>query len=569
MFLLIGACIAGILTVLAPCVLPLLPVIIGGSISGNSKDKRRPFLIAGSLAISLILFTVLLKATTLLINIPPQATIYFSGSIIVVLGLATLFPQTYTTIIARLGIEHRSQQLLGTGTKNRNQWIGPIITGAALGPVFSSCSPVYAYILATVLPAHFATAMAYIISYVAGLALILLAVGYYGQRLTARMKFASNPNGYFQRTLAILFILVGILIITGTGTKLQVWAAEHTPINFDSFSSKLIPKQAGAKTINNSNLYNVTAFKAPEFTGIQDWINSKPLTLAQLKGKVVLVDFWTYTCINCIRSLPYVEGWYQEYQKDGLVVVGVEAPEFSYEKIPSNVAAAVKQDKLTYPIAIDGNLDTWSAYHNEYWPADYLIDRNGNVRSEYFGEGDYNQTEQAIRGLLNEGGKTALPSKFVVPSNTPPPVNENQTPETYLGNDRADAYTGSPELGSQPTQTYSFSNNISSSEWSLSGTWLVSGSAITAGANAKIKINVASKNVYVVGGAPQPSNVNVSFNNHPISQVGDAGADVTNSQVTIQLSNLYRIASFKNFTSGIIELSVPSGVSLNTFTFGN
>jgi cytochrome c biogenesis protein CcdA/thiol-disulfide isomerase/thioredoxin len=569
MFLLFGAFIAGVLTVLAPCVLPLLPVIIGGSLSGDSKDTRRPLLIAGSLAVSLIIFTVLLKATTLLINIPPAAITYFSGGIIVALGLATLFPQVYTTAMARLGIEHRAQQLLGSGTKSRSKWLGPVITGAALGPVFSSCSPVYAYLIATVLPAHFATAMAYIISYVIGLALILLTVGYYGQRLTGRLKFASNPSGYFQRGLALLFIVVGVLIITGSGTKLQVFVADHTPLNFYTFSSTLIPRQAGAKTINNTTLYNVAAFKAPEFTGIQDWINSKPLTLAQLKGKVVLIDFWTYTCINCIRSLPYVQGLYSHYAKDGLVVVGIEAPEFSYEKIPSNVAAAVKQDGLTYPIAIDGNLATWNAYHNEYWPAEYLIDRSGTVRREHFGEGDYDQTEQAIRGLLAEGNKATLTSKLVVPGATAAPINQDQTPETYLGTDRADAYVGSPQLGSEPTQSYTFSKTIGDSEWSLSGQWQVSGSNITAGMHAQIEINVAAKNVYVVGGASNPSPVQVSYNNQPISQTGNAGADVSNSQVIVQLSNLYRIASFKDFTKGIITLTVPSGVSLNTFTFGN
>jgi len=558
-----------VFTVLAPCVLPLLPIIIGGSVSGNTKDRRRPFLIAGSLAISLIVFTVLLKATTLLINIPPRAITYVSGGIIVLLGLATLFPQVYTTIIARLGIEHRAQRFLGKGTSNKNQWVGPVITGAALGPVFSSCSPVYAYILATVLPAHFATAMTYIVSYVIGLSLVLLAVGYYGQRLTSRIKFASNPKGYFQRSLAIIFIVVGILIISGSGTKIQVWVGNHTPFNFDGLSAKLIPKEAGSKVLDNAKLYNVGAFKAPNFVGIQDWINSKPLTLAQLKGKVVLIDFWTYTCINCIRSLPYVQGWYSEYQKDGLVVIGVEAPEFSYEKIPSNVEAAVKQDGLTYPIAIDGNLATWNAYDNEYWPADYLINQQGQVVREQFGEGEYNQMEQAIRGLLSENSSLKLPTKLVAPGNTPPPINQNQTPETYLGTDRADAYTGSPLLGSEPNQSYSFANKINSSQWSLSGDWQVAGGDITAGQNAKIRINVAAKNVYVVGGAPSSSPVTVQFNGQPISQAGDAGADVTNSQVTMQLSNLYRIASFKKFTSGTIELDVPSGVSLNTFTFGN
>jgi len=569
MFLLISAFIAGILTVLAPCVLPFLPVIIGGSISGDTKDKKRPLLIAGALAVSLIVFTVLLKATTLLIHVPPQAITYFSGGLIVALGLAILFPQSYARIIGELGIEHTANDMLGAGTKNQNQWIGPIITGAALGPVFSSCSPVYAYILATILPAHFATAMVYIVAYVVGLSLILLALGFYGQRLTAGLKFASNPNGYFQRGLAVIFILVGILIITGSSTKIQVWVADHTPFNFDGLSAQLLPKQSGNSMLSNTALYNVSPYKAPDFTGIQDWINSKPLTMSQLKGKVVLVDFWTYTCINCIRSLPYVENWYSQYQKDGLVVVGVEAPEFSYEKVPSNVAAAVKQDGLTYPIAIDGNLATWNAYQNEYWPAEYLIDRNGNVRREEFGEGNYNQTEQAIRGLLAQGSSVKLPSSLVTPAHTPTPVSQDQTPETYLGTDREDAYVGSPELGSQPDQTYTFAQQLASSEWSLSGEWNVSGTSITAGQKAKLKIDIAAKNVYLVGGASSPSAVSVSFNGRPVSDAGVAGADIKNNQVTMQLPNLYRIVSFKHFTSGTVELDVPSGVSLNTFTFGN
>jgi len=571
MFLLIGAFIAGILTVLAPCVLPLLPVIIGGSVSGDTKDGRRPFLIASSLAVSLVAFTILLKATTLLITVPPQVFTYVSGGIITVLGLATLFPFTYTRLIGALGLEHRAQSLLGKGTSSKRQWLGPVITGAALGPVFSSCSPVYAYILATVLPVHFAMAMSYIVSYVFGLTLILLAVGYYGQRLTTRLRFASDPRGVFQRGLGVLFIIVGVLIITGSGTRLQVWAADHTPFNFDGLSSKLIPKQMNAKAptvSSNSSLYNVQpGVQAPDFIGIQNWINSSPLTLSQLHGKVVLVDFWTYTCINCIRSLPYVEGWYQEYQKDGLVVIGVEAPEFSYEKIPSNVKAAVKQDKITYPVAIDGNLETWGAYQNEYWPAEYLIDQNGNIRRADFGEGEYSQMEQAIRGLLASSSKLQLPGTFVTPGDLPSPVSEGQTPETYLGTDRENAYEGSPILGSSPN--YTFTKHLDTSDWSLSGTWSVSGTAITAGQNARLEINVSSKNVYLVGGAPNASPVTVQFNGKPISQTGDAGANVVDSQVSVQLSDLYRIASFPRFTSGIITLDVPSGVSLNTFTFGN
>jgi len=569
MFLLLGAFIAGLLTVLAPCVLPLLPVIIGGSISGDTRDKRRPFLIAGSLTVSLFLFTLLLKVTTLLINVPPSAIAYVSGGIIIAVGLATLFPVTYAKIIARIGLEHRAQSLLGSGYRNHSHIIGPIIIGAALGPVFSSCSPVYGYILATVLPAHFAAALSYIVSYIIGLALILLAISYYGQRLTTRLKFASNPRGYFQRGLAILFILVGVLVITGSGTKLQVYVANHSPFSFDNISSELIPKSSGQPAINNAALYNVTAYQAPELAGIQHWINSQPLTLAQLKGKVVLVDFWTYTCINCIRTLPYVQGWYNEYHHDGLVVIGVEAPEFSYEKLPSNVTAAAKQHGLTYPIAIDGDLATWNAYQNQYWPAEYLIDRGGNVRRVDYGEGEYDQMEQAIRGLLTEGSSVKLPSKLIAPGGVAAPISNEQTPETYFGTERAEAYTGTPRLGSRSDQTYRFASNLDINEWSLSGEWQVSGSGITAGKNAKLRINFAAKNVYMVAGSQQPTSVDVSFNGTPISQTGNAGKDVSDSHVRIQLSNLYRIASFPKFTTGQLTLTVPTGTTLNTFTFGS
>lgn len=565
----VGSFLAGILTVLAPCVLPLLPVIIGGSISGDPSYRRRPFIIAGSLAVSLIVFTILLKATTLLIHVPPTVITYISGGIVVALGLAMLFPAAYSFLVTRTGIEQRAQQALQTGSNNRKKWFGPILMGAALGPVFSSCSPAYAYILASVLPAHFGQAMVYLIAYVVGLSLVLLAIGYYGQRLVARLKFASNPSGVVQRGLAIVFIIVGLLILTGTETKFQVWAANYAPAAIDELSADLLPKQAGARPLNNAQLYNVSAFPAPEFAGIGDWINSSPLTIAQLRGKVVLVDFWTYTCINCIRTLPYTEGWYAEYQNDGLVVIGVEAPEFSYEKVPSNVEAAVKQDKITYPVAIDGNLDTWNAYSNQYWPAEYLIDRSGDVRREDFGEGEYDQMEQAIRGLLTQDSSVKLPAKLVAPGNVTVPITANQTPETYLGTDRADAYTGSPALGLEPDQTYQFASSLGNSQWSLSGEWQVTGQTITAGSNAKIRINVSARNVYVVGGAPAASGVEVRFNGTPISQAGDAGADVTNSQVTMHMSNLYRIASFKQFSTGVIELDVPSGVQLNTFTFGS
>lgn len=220
MFLLLGAFFAGIITVLAPCVLPLLPIIIGGSITGDVQDKRRPFIIAASLAISLIVFTLLLKATTLLIDIPPQAITYVSGGIIVGIGILLLFPTLYERMILFFNLQAKSQELLGK-SGGKGAVIGAIITGAALGPVFSSCSPVYAYILATVLPVNFGVAMAYMVAYVLGLSLMLLLIGFVGQKFVRRLKFASNPHGWFNRAVAVIFIVVGLLVVTGYDKKLQ------------------------------------------------------------------------------------------------------------------------------------------------------------------------------------------------------------------------------------------------------------------------------------------------------------------------------------------------------------
>lgn len=566
MFLILGAFIAGMLTVLAPCVLPLLPIIIGGSVTGDTKDRKRPIIIALSLAASLFLFTLLLKATTLLINIPPKSIAYFSGTIIILLGIVTLFPSVYAQIINLLGIEQRAQKALGKGFNDKRTWIGPAVTGAALGPVFSSCSPVYAYILATVLPASFATAVLYIVSYILGLALLLLVIGYYGQRFIGKIKFASDPKGWFQRIIAVLFIIVGLMIFTGYDKKFQTYISTHTPFNFDSLSSKLLPTSAN-KT-DDSKLLNVAEpYQAAEFTGIDQWLNSKPLKMSELKGKVVYVDFWTYSCINCIRNNPYIEKWYQTYKDDGFVVVGVHAPEFSFEKLPANVAKAIKDQKLTYPVALDNDFATWNAYQNQSWPAGYLIDADGNVRRIHEGEGQYTETEQAIRQLLTEKGANV--SNQMTVSSAVVPVTNKQTPETYLGRSRASNYVGTPALGSGATR-FAHAASHDTNYWSLGGDWQVDSEKVIAKGNSTLRFHVAAKNVYIVAGADTPTKVTVLLDGKPISQTNAAGEDITNSTVTIGESKLYRLVKFPAFSDkSTIELQVPAGVSLNVFTFGS
>lgn len=568
MLLFFGAFIAGMLTVLAPCVLALLPIIVGGSISGDSKDRKRPLIIAASLAVSLIIFTLLLKATTLFINISPQAISVFSGVIIVVIGILTLFPMAYAMVLAKIGIEHRAQTALGKSFQNKNQYIGPIITGAALGPVFSSCSPVYAYILATVLPTNFAQAIALIVTYVIGLSIVLLAIGYYGQGFISRIKFASNPKGWFQRAIAILFIITGLLIATGYDKKFQTYVSEHTPFNFDKLSSSLLPDSKNK--IDEGKLFNVEPYDAPELDGIQSWINSNPTTLKEQRGKVVLVDFWTYSCINCIRNNPYIEKWYETYKDKGFTVIGVHAPEFAFEKNPENVKKAVKDQNITYPVALDNDFTTWNKFQNRSWPASYLIDQNGKVRRIHEGEGKYEESEQAIRELLKEKG--AKLNDTMTTTATGAPVTMDQTPETYLGYARASNYIGKPALSGTPAvRAFTLSQMLNSNQWSLGGNWETTTEKIIARGNSSMNFKVSAKDVYVVGGSPSgKKNITIQLNGQPISQAGKAGSDVANSMVEIGEAKLYRLADFKTFTKDqILTISVPDGVELNVFTFGS
>ena len=405
MILLILALLAGGLTALAPCVFPLLPVIVGGALAGDEKDKSRPYWITGSLAVSLILFTYLLKVSSVFIGVSPRFWVIFSAVLVVGLGIVSLFPNLWERLIGTLGFQQKSDKLLKRGAV-RSGKIGAIITGFALGPVFSSCSPTYAFILATVLPRNFTTGFAYLMTYIIGLTVVLLLIAVKGRKFLIRFTWAVDAHSRFRRSLGAVFILVGLAIGFGIDKKVELWVTIHTPVNVSALDQKLLSNKTETSTpkykatVSTDATFNVTPYKAPELRSIKDWINSAPLTLAQLRGKVVLVDFWTYSCINCVRTLPYLEKWYEKYRSKGFVIIGVHAPEFSFEKVLKNVKAAVRERGLTYPVALDNDFATWNAYANEYWPAHYLIDRAGNVVATHFGEGDYAETEAAIQKLL-------------------------------------------------------------------------------------------------------------------------------------------------------------------------
>lgn len=570
--------LAGLLTVLAPCVLPLLPIILGGSFVPGQRSKWRPYVIAGSLAVSLILFTILLKASTVLIGVDPAVWSYVAGGIVILLGLFMLLPELWARIIAGIGFESTSQKFLGKAGTNKNQTASAVLTGFALGPVFSSCSPTYAWVIATVLPANAALGVFYLGIYVLGVVTSLLAIALLGRRLLERIKWASDPKGWFQRVIAVLFILVGLFLITGWDKKVQTWLVDKDYLNLLQLEQKLVPEDdeesVNSQKILSSNVdqpeyFNVSSYPAPEFIGTGEWFNSQPLSLDQLKGKVVLVDFWTYSCINCIRTFPYLKSWYDTYKDQGFVIVGVHAPEFAFEKLPENLQKAIDDNELKYPIVQDNDFKTWQAYNNQFWPAHYLIDKDGQVRREHFGEGEYDQTEAAIRDLLKESG-SSLSNQPVFKDSQDPPITQGQTPETYLGYERGQNFANVNEFQADSSREYEEKMDLASNQWSVSGFWNIGGKdSVSGGDSSKLKIKFSAKEVYLVMGGPDKL-ADVKYNDQPLFQVGLAGNDVNSkSQVKVSEARLYKLfKSDKFIKDGVLEITIPKGVSVNAFTFG-
>jgi len=566
MLLLIISFIAGILTVLAPCVLPVLPVIVGGSVSSQAKEKFRPYIITGALALSIIVFTLLLKASTLLVGLSPNVLNYISGGLLIVLGVVGVFPVWWEWLMIEFNWQATSQRFLGKGERNKSEYAGPVLVGVALGPVFASCSPTYAFILASILPHSFVSGLIYLAAYTMGLAMTLLLVALLGKRVTSRFSWAVDTQGWFRRAVGILFVFIGLLIISGHEASVETWVANHLPFDETKIERVLLATQNKgslihklADTVSRDTVLNVQSTPAPQFVGLTNWINSEPLTLSQLKGKVVLVDFWTFSCINCIRTLPYLEKWYQMYSGKGLVIVGVNTPEFAFEHDPANVRAAVVKDGIKYPVALDNNDDTWNAFQNDSWPADYLIDKQGNIRYASLGEGDYNKTEEAIQDLLGINAPLTTPTSNV-------PVGGDQTPETYFGTDRADAYDGAKPLtdgtanfGATPAAS------LNSNSFTLGGKWRIAGQSITSESNSSILTeNVSAKDVYVVASGSGIVKVQL-----PVSVAGEYGDDAPNGLVTVNADRLYHIVSLKQFGTITVTVQVPKGVSLYTFTFGS
>jgi cytochrome c biogenesis protein CcdA/thiol-disulfide isomerase/thioredoxin len=594
LILILFAILAGAGTALSPCVLPLLPAFLSAGAVGG---RRRPLGIVLGLSIT---FTVTIVGLANVVDGVGVGADPLRGVAIITLlafGVVMLMPGLAARLEAPLSRLGRfGPRSTGDGFRSG------LLVGGALGFVYTPCaSP----ILAAVISVSAASGKTIVIAlaYSAGSALVLLALALGGRRVFDRVRRAGR-GPLLQRALGVIMILTALAIATNLDVNFDQFVAEKIPdVNLTATlecsktvtgrlhqitgrHAKFVAANGSSACGGSTTTVHVAAADAsqaslladahalpdigtaPEFTETEDWFNTPgnaPLSLSSLRGRVVLVDFWTYTCINCIRTLPYLKAWDATYRKDGLEIVGVETPEFAFEKEAGNVKDAIEQFGIRYPVVQDNEMGTWNAYGNEDWPADYLIDAHGNVRYAAIGEGDYGKTETAIRALLAEsgaqvGGKSH-PTDVVVPS-------EEATPETYLGTNRAQGWINGPRSGTHdygPPPT----GELALNDFAYSGTWKIAGQPAEAVSEAGIDLEFEAKHVYLVLSSPgeRPLPVQVLLDGHPIS-AADAGSDVHDGVVTVKGERLYTLVSLPHDEQHRLSLRFAPGVTGYAFTFG-
>ena len=482
MILFLLAYLGGVLTIVSPCILPVIPFVLARADRPFLRNGL-PMLIGMTLA-----FAVVASFASVAGGWVVSANQYGRLAALVLLavfGLTLLFPavadrlmQPLVSVGARL-----SQSAEGNETL-----LAPLVLGIATGFLWAPCAgPVLGLILtgAALQGANFGTALL-LLTYAAGAATSLGLALLVGGRVFAAMKKSIGAGEWVRRGLgaAVLVAVVAIGLGADTGFLTNISVGGTTALE-QSLLDKLRPNQKTAsgpsmtKQATPSEQANAelpVEDLMPSLAGAQEWLNSPPLSLEALKGKVVLVDFWTYSCINCLRSIPYVRAWAEKYKDHGLVVIGVHAPEFAFERNVANVKTALGTFKIGYPVAIDNEYKIWRSFENEYWPAHYFIDGNGKVRHHHFGEGEYDESEEIIQKMLKDAGNKDVPGGLVTVdasgAQAAADTSDVKSPETYVGYDRGNHFVSPGGVVADKGHTYA-AGEPQLNEWSLTGNWTV------------------------------------------------------------------------------------------------
>jgi cytochrome c biogenesis protein CcdA/thiol-disulfide isomerase/thioredoxin len=540
MILLAIAFLAGVITALSPCVLPVLPILLAGGASG-----RRPYGIILGLVGSFSVFTVIGASLLDSLGLPQD----FLRN----LAIALLFVVAATLLFPRLAAVAERPLLFLTRRRPRSESNG-VVLGASLGLVFVPCAgPVLAAVTALSATGGGGLETFFVaVAYAVGAALPMLAIAVGSRRLTRSVGFLRRHAESTRRASGALLGLAALAIAFGVDQRFTTAVPGYTEALQDRVERSSVARRELASLRRSGDQVPLAsdgrAPKAPELVGISQWINSEPQTIKGLRGKVVLIDFWTYSCVNCLRTLPHLKAWDETYRDDGLAIIGVHSPEFAFERVPGNVRKAVDKLEIRYPVALDNDFETWTAYANEYWPAKYLIDRQGRVRYFHFGEGDYEETEQSIRRYL---GEDVTGDAVGIADRTPKTVG---SPESYLGYARLDRFSGHIVPGREAS--YRFPRvPLALHQLAYTGRVKIEPERIVAGRGAGLRLRFVGREVNLVLGGRGRLQVFLDGRRQP-------SVDVSGEP------RLYRVLARPRSSEGLLELRFSPGLSAYAFTFG-
>lgn len=563
--------LGGLITGISPCILPVLPVIFltGGAQSARFEGegeviparRSRPYLVIAGLVLS---FTLVTLAGSLILGLLglPQDVLRWAGIIVlIVIGVGLLIPR-----FERL-LERPFQWLPQKEVKNRGSGFG---VGLALGAVFVPCAgPVLAAIIVAGSTGRIGPGTVLLtVSFSIGVAIPLLVFALAGRSVVNRIRAFRTRERGLRIAAGIAMIALAVGLVFNVPQTLQRLLPDYTAPLQQQLTENDAAEEAlglgGLVTDENRELDNCTngaqelesCGTAPSIRGIEQWLNTsdgQPVDLADLRGQVVLIDFWAYSCINCQRSIPHVVGWDDTYRDAGLRVVGIHSPEYAFEKDAGNVAAGIRDFGIEYPVALDNSLSTWTNYRNRYWPAHYLIDAEGAVRHISFGEGNYEATEKLIRELLVDADPdAALPAESDVVDETP--ELGSTTRETFLGSSKDVNYGGGGEYGAG-TEEFVFPEDQADDTFALDGTWEVASQFATpAGPDAAVRLSYRASEVRMVLAGE--------------GEVTVRTADGKNRKILVDgTPRSYRLLD-GDAGSGVLSVEVPEGIQAYSFTFG-
>ncbi len=556
MFQILLALVAGILTIAAPCILLPLPIILGGSV--GQKSKTRPLFITIGFVVSFASVALLVNYLVQKLGLDPNTLRTVAVVFLAIFAFFMIWPTPFEKLMTHMsGLINRAGK---TGQAAGNGNFGGFILGAIIGIVWAPCAgPILGSILTLIaLQKDTAHASLLLISYAIGAGIPMLGIAYGGQALTTKVKGIAKYSHRLQQIFGVILLLLAGAIYFQYDTVIQAKLVAKFPGIGSSFEKGLAGsftnnKQAIPESTTGNTSSDKIEFKnlgpAPEFAGISKWLNSDPLTMQSLRGKVVLVDFWTYTCINCVRTLPYVTKWYDTYKDKGFVVIGVHTPEFAFEKDSNNVRTAIGQHNIHYPVAQDNDYATWNAFNNQFWPAEYLIDQKGDIVYTHFGEGNYDHTENAIRQLIGITDK--------VSGDNGANLSGVRSPEMYFGTDRLQ-YLSPNQTPQSADTSYTLPAKLGLNTFALGGNWKFDGqkATLTKGPG-KIQLKFHSGKAFMVASSDKPITIQTIVDGKPAKTI------------TVQGSQLYTLFDSNDYTDHLLEIQIPDGgFQAFTFTFG-